>query len=145
LELVLNHKAEIIGYTVGNDMSSRDIEGENPLYLPQAKMWKNSCSIGPSIRLAETIDDPYELQIINRIIRDKEVVFEGDAYVGQLKRTLKELVNTLKKDNYIFDGTVLLTGTCIVPPNDFTLQEGDSIEIEIPGIGNLVNSVKNIT
>lgn len=144
LGLVLNSNSKIIGYTIGNDMSSRDIEGENPLYLPQAKMWKNSCSVGPSIRLAETIQDPYEFQIINRIIRDDQTVFEESAYVHQLKRTLNELVDTLKKDNYVFDGTVLLTGTCIVPPNEFTLQEGDIIEIEIPGIGTLINSVNDI-
>src|SRR5699024_8900145 len=103
LGLVLNNKGETIGYTVGNDMSSRDIEGENPLYLPQAKMWKNSCSIGPSIRLTETVEDPYDFQITNRIIRDNKVIFEDSAYVSQLKRTLTELVDTLKKDNYIFE------------------------------------------
>ncbi|GGC83812.1 fumarylacetoacetate (FAA) hydrolase [Thalassobacillus devorans] len=142
LGLVINKKGEIIGYTVGNDMSCRDIEGENPLYLPQAKVWKNSCSIGPAILLEEVVADPYDFQIICRIYRNEERVFEGDAKVGQLKRTLTELVDYLVLDNDIFDGTVLLTGTCIVPPNEFTLNDGDRIEIEIPGIGVLNNSVK---
>ncbi|MFB4165380.1 fumarylacetoacetate hydrolase family protein [Alteribacillus sp. JSM 102045] len=143
LGLVISRKGNVIGYTVGNDMSCRDIEGENPLYLPQAKIWKNSCSVGPAIRLADTVDNPYEFQIICRIFRGGEKVFEGDAFVNQLKRKLDELVNYLVKDNDVFDGTVLLTGTCVVPPNEFTLQDRDDIEIEIPGIGTLRNSVKH--
>ncbi len=142
LGLVLNKEGEIIGYTIGNDMSSRDIEGENPLYLPQAKVWKHSCSIGPSIRLVDSVKDPYEFQIICRIYRKEEKVFEGDAMVNQLKRSLDELVEYLVRDNQMFDGMVLLTGTCIVPPNEFTLNDGDYIEIEIPGIGTLKNPVK---
>lgn len=142
LGLVINKNGKIIGYIAGNDMSCRDIEGENPLYLPQAKVWKNSCSIGPSILLEEAVTDPYEFQIICRIYRNEQKVFEGDAKVGQLKRKLSELVDYLVLDNDIFDGTVLLTGTCIVPPNEFTLREDDRIEIEIPGIGVLNNSVK---
>src|SRR5699024_8229382 len=93
LGLVLNNKAEIIGYTIGNDMSSRDIEGENPLYLPQAKIWKNSCSIGPSIRLAETVKDPYDLEIICRIFRGQSKVFEDSTRLNQLKRKLEELTH----------------------------------------------------
>ena len=141
LGLVIDKDGKVLGYTAGNDMSCRDIEGENPLYLPQAKVWKNSCSIGPAIVLAETVLDPYEFQIICRIYRDEELVFYGDAQVSQLKRTLDELVQYLVLDNQIFDGTVLLTGTCVVPPNEFTLAENDRIEIEIPGIGILNNPV----
>ena len=141
LGLVIDKEGTILGYTAGNDMSCRDIEGENPLYLPQAKVWKNSCSIGPSILLKEAVADPYEFQIICRIYRNEELVFEGDAHVNQLKRKLEELVHFLTLDNDIFDGTVLLTGTCVVPPNDFTLNENDRIEIEIPGIGILSNPV----
>ncbi len=141
LGLVIDKDGKVLGYTAGNDMSCRDIEGENPLYLPQAKVWKNSCSIGPAIVLAETVSDPYEFQIICRIYRDEELVFYGDAQVSQLKRTLDELVQYLVLDNQIFDGTVLLTGTCVVPPNEFTLAENDRIEIEIPGIGILNNPV----
>lgn len=141
LGLVLNRKGEILGYTIGNDLSCRDIEGENPLYLPQAKIWRNSCSIGPSIRLAETVRDPYQLMIQCQIWRNGKIVFEDQASTRQLKRRYEELVNYLARDNVIFDGTVLLTGTCIVPPNDFTLQSGDRIEIEVPEIGVLVNNV----
>jgi 2-dehydro-3-deoxy-D-arabinonate dehydratase len=142
LGLVLSSKGAIVGYTIGNDMSSRDIEGENPLYLPQAKIWKNSCSIGPSIRLAETVEEPYNLDISCRIYRNAELVFEGQANTSQLKRKYDELVSYLIRDNVVFDGTVLLTGTCIVPAEDFTLADGDVIEIEITGIGVLRNPVQ---
>ncbi|GAA4862026.1 fumarylacetoacetate hydrolase family protein [Paenibacillus vulneris] len=142
LGLVIDRAGRIIGYTIGNDMSCRDIEGENPLYLPQAKMWRRSCSIGPAIRLADTVADPYALDIVCRIYRHGQKVVEGTASTGQLKRRLEELVSFLTRDNDIFDGTVLLTGTCIVPPNEFTLQDGDRIEIGISGIGTLTNEVK---
>ena len=143
LGLVIDQEGTVLGYIVGNDMSCRDIEGENPLYLPQAKIWKNSCAIGPAILLAEAVEDPYELKIICRIFRNSEKVFEGEAQVKQLKRTLDELVHYLVLDNDIFDGTVLMTGTCIVPPNEFTLNDQDQIEIEIPRIGVLSNPVKS--
>ncbi len=142
LGLVIDKEGKILGYIAGNDMSSRDIEGENPLYLPQAKVWKNSCSIGPAIRLAETVVDPYNFDITCRIYRNEEKVVEGNANTSSLKRKLEELVTYLTRDNVIFDGTVLLTGTCIVPPNEFTLQDGDRIEIEISDIGVLNNPVK---
>lgn len=141
LGLVIDKQGRIIGYTIGNDMSCRDIEGENPLYLPQAKMWRRSCSIGPAIRLSESVADPYALDIVCRIYRSGDKVVEGTASTGQLKRRLEELVSFLVRDNEIFDGTVLLTGTCIVPPNEFSLQDGDRIEIEISGIGMLINEV----
>ncbi|QTH40699.1 fumarylacetoacetate hydrolase family protein [Cohnella sp. LGH] len=140
LGLVLNKRGDIVGYIIGNDMSCRDIEGENPLYLPQAKVWKQSCSIGPTIRLAETVQDPYRLQITLRIYRDGKKVVDESASTGQLKRKLEELVSFLRRDNVVFDGTVLLTGTCIVPPNQFTLAPGDRIEIEITSLGTLVNT-----
>lgn len=142
LGLVIDGNGTIVGYTIGNDMSSRDIEGENPLYLPQAKMWKHSCSVGPAILLAETVDNPYDFEIICRIFRDGEKVFEDSANTSQLKRSYEELVEYLMRDNIVFPGTVLLTGTCIVPPNDFTLNDGDLVEIEIPRIGKLINPVK---
>jgi len=140
LGLVLEQTGEIVGYTVGNDMSCRDIEGQNPLYLPQAKVWKRSCAIGPFVRLAETVADPYALGIACRIYRDGEKVVDEAANTGQLKRRLDELVRFLKRDNELFGGTVLLTGTCLVPPNEFTLRSGDRIEIEIEGIGTLTNT-----
>lgn len=141
LGLVIGKGEEIIGYTLGNDMSCRDIEGENPLYLPQAKVWKKSCSIGPAILLPESIADPYELSISCKISREQEVVFEGNASIKQLKRTLDELVEFLVRDNDILPGTVLLTGTCIVPHNEFTLAVGDVIEISSNRIGTLKNYV----
>ncbi|MBS4197192.1 fumarylacetoacetate hydrolase family protein [Lederbergia citri] len=141
LGLVLDGAGDIVGYTIGNDMSCRDIEGENPLYLPQAKMWKHSCSIGPAILLAETVEDPYDFDIKCTIFREGEKVFEDRASTSQLKRRYEELVEFLKRDNELFPGTVLLTGTCIVPPNDFTLNDGDVVEIEITGIGMLRNPV----
>ncbi|MEK3722378.1 fumarylacetoacetate hydrolase family protein [Paenibacillus sp. FSL H8-0034] len=143
LGLVLDSVGTILGYTIGNDMSCRDIEGENPLYLPQAKMWKRSCSIGPAILLEEAVADPYQFQITSTIYRDGEKVVEGTASTGQLKRKLEELVSFLVRDNEVFAGTVLLTGTCIVPPNEFTLANGDRIDIEISGIGTLINPVKS--
>jgi 2-dehydro-3-deoxy-D-arabinonate dehydratase len=142
LGLIISQEGEILGYTIGNDMSCRDIEGENPLYLPQAKMWKHSCSIGPAILLTESVKDPYDFDIICRIYRHGNLAVEGTASTRQLKRKFEELVSFLVRDNEIFDGTVLLTGTCIIPPNDFTLLEGDQIEIEIPSIGILKNSVR---
>jgi len=142
LGLVIDSDGTILGYIAGNDMSCRDIEGENPLYLPQAKIWKNSCAIGPAILLKDAVENPYDLTIICRIFRNNEKVFEGEAQVNQLKRKLDELVSYLVLDNDVFAGTVLLTGTCIVPPNDFTLADNDRIEIEIPEIGILNNPVK---
>ncbi|MED4264007.1 fumarylacetoacetate hydrolase family protein [Priestia megaterium] len=142
LGLIISQEGEILGYTIGNDMSCRDIEGENPLYLPQAKVWKHSCSIGPAILLTESVKDPYDFDIICRIYRHGNLAVEGTASTRQLKRKFEELVSFLVRDNEIFDGTVLLTGTCIIPPNDFTLLEGDQIEIEIPSIGILKNSVR---
>jgi len=141
LGLVINNEGEILGYTIGNDMSSRDIEGENPLYLPQAKIWRNSCSIGPAILLTEAVKDPYQFDITCRIYRNGEKVVEESANTRQLKRKFDELISYLLQDNQIFNGTVLLTGTCIVPPNEFTLADGDQIEIEISDIGVLKNPV----
>lgn len=141
LGLVLNAEGAIIGYTIGNDMSCRDIEGENPLYLPQAKIWKQSCSIGPAFRLAEATPNPYNLDIGLRIYRNGEAVVDISSNTGMLKRRLDELVSFLKRDNLLFDGTVLLTGTCLVPPDSFTLMPNDRIEIDIKSIGTLVNTV----
>lgn len=142
LGIVIDHTGVILGYTIGNDMSCRDIEGENPLYLPQAKIWKHSCAVGPAILLAESVADPYTFQIACRIYRDGEKVVEGAASTKQLRRKLDELVSYLLRDNEMLAGTILLTGTGIVPPNEFTLQDGDLIEVEISGIGVLSNPVR---
>jgi 2-dehydro-3-deoxy-D-arabinonate dehydratase len=141
--LVITKEGKIAGYTIGNDMSCRDIEGENPLYLPQAKIWKNSCAIGPAIRIAEAVENPYDFQLTCRIYRDEKLLVEGTANTSQLKRKFDELVSFLIRDNEVFDGTVLLTGTSVVPPNDFTLQDNDYIEIEISQLGVLKNPVRS--
>jgi 2-dehydro-3-deoxy-D-arabinonate dehydratase len=141
LALVMNPAMEVIGFTIGNDMSSRDIEGENPLYLPQAKIYTGSCAIGPSILLNPTATWP-DATISMTIRHKQEVAFEGRVHTSKIKRSIPELVKYLGHSNTYPDGVVLLTGTGIVPPSDFTLAAGDEIEIEIGGIGVLQNIVK---
>lgn len=140
LTLVVNSRGRIIGYTVGNDMSSRDIEGMNPLYLPQAKVYDASCSLGPCIYIT-TEDLPQTTRIQLRITRGGNAVFTGETTLEELKRKPQELVDYLFRDNTFPDGAFLLTGTGIVPGDDFTLQQGDHVEIEIDGIGTLENHV----
>lgn len=132
---------EIIGYTIGNDVSSRQIEGENPLYLPQAKVFNRCCSIGPCFVSAESIDNPHGLDVRCTITRDSEEVFSGSTNTAQMARTCQELADWLQKHNDVPNMTAVLTGTSIVPPPEFTLQEGDSVSITIEGIGTLVNDV----
>ena len=132
---------EIIGYTIGNDMSSRQIEGENPLYLPQAKVFNRCCAIGPCFVTAESIGDPHALAVSCVITRDGEEAFSGSTNTSQMARTCQELADWLQKHNDVPDMTTVLTGTSIVPPPDFTLREGDTVSITIEGIGTLVNDV----
>ena len=132
---------EIIGYTIGNDMSSRQIEGENPLYLPQAKVFNRCCSIGPCFVTAESIDDPHGLDVNCAITRNGTEVFSGSTNTSQMARTCEELADWLQKHNDVPNMTAVLTGTPIVPPPDFTLQEGDVVSITIESIGALVNDV----
>ena len=140
LTLVVNPRGEILGYTIGNDMSSRDIEGENPLYLPQEKVYHRSCALGPSILLAhEPLAKATGIQI--RIERAGETVFAGETNLGELKREPKVLVEYLFRDNVFPAGVFLMTGTGIVPEDSFTLAAGDRIRIVIDGIGELVNTV----
>ncbi|TVQ23889.1 MAG: 2-hydroxyhepta-2,4-diene-1,7-dioate isomerase [Spirochaetaceae bacterium] len=140
LALVTNSRGRIIGYTVGNDMSSRDIEGANPLYLPQAKVYDASCALGPCI-LVGSDPLPKTTAIRLQILRGESTAFAGDTTLAELKRDPQELVDYLYRDNPFPDGAVLLTGTGIIPGNDFTLQPGDRVEIEIDGIGTLTNRV----
>ena len=141
LGLVLNPAMEMVGFTIGNDMSSRSIEGANPLYLPQAKVYTASCALGPSLVLAPQDKWPdTELHIV--IERDREVAFSGKIHTGQIKRTLSELVEYLGRSNTFPDGVILLTGTGIVPDSDFTLQAGDVVRITIDGLGTLENTVR---
>jgi 2-dehydro-3-deoxy-D-arabinonate dehydratase len=139
LAVVLRSDGEIAGYTLGNDMSSRDIEGENPLYLPQAKIFTGSCALGPAVVPASEVEDPYALGIEMRIERSGERVFEGSTTTAQLRKRFDVLVDYLTRDNRIAPGTVLLTGTGVVPPDDFTLQPGDVVEVVCPEIGTLRN------
>lgn len=141
LALVVTRDAKIVGYTIGNDMSSRDIEGTNPLYLPQAKVYDKSCALGPCVYVSETML-PGTTEIKMCITREGRIVFDGDTVLAQLKRTPESLVEFLYRDNSFPFGCVLLTGTGIVPPDDFTLQHGDEIEINIEPIGTLVNIVQ---
>jgi 2-dehydro-3-deoxy-D-arabinonate dehydratase len=141
LALVVNAKGEIVGYTIGNDMSSRDIEGENPLYLPQAKIYDGSCALGPAVLVRET-PLPAETRIALRIVRDERVVFEGATTLSQMRRQPAELVEYLFREMSFPVGCVLLTGTGVVPPDEFTLQPRDEVRISIAGIGELVNRVE---
>jgi 2-dehydro-3-deoxy-D-arabinonate dehydratase len=140
LTLVVNAAAEIVGYTIGNDMSSRDIEGENPLYLPQAKMYDGACAIGPCVLLAE---EPLgkSTVISLEIERGGKVAFVGKTTLAELKREPKELVEFLFRENSFPRGALLMTGTGVVPEDDFTLLRGDLVRISIEGIGVLENSV----
>ncbi|MFH5801383.1 fumarylacetoacetate hydrolase family protein [Haladaptatus sp. CMAA 1911] len=137
-------RGNVVGYTVGNDMSSRSLEGQNPLYLPQAKIFDRCCAIGPCIASPETVGDPRDLTMTMRIERDGEVMFDGSTSTSRMVRTCEELVSYLTEHDSVPELTVLLTGTSLVPPDDFTLAAGDRIEIEIENIGTLRNSVKTL-
>jgi 2-dehydro-3-deoxy-D-arabinonate dehydratase len=142
LALVVSPRLKIIGYTIGNDMSARDIEGENPLYLPQAKIYDRSCALGPVITLTDGMPPLAEVAIRMAIERRGDKVFEGTTTLGTMKRTGEELVQWLGRENRFPHGVILLTGTGIVPPDDFTLAAGDLITIDITGIGRLTNWVE---
>jgi 2-dehydro-3-deoxy-D-arabinonate dehydratase len=140
LTLVINAAGMIVGYTIGNDMSSRDIEGENPLYLPQAKVYEGSCALGPCILLsAEPLSKTTKIQL--EIARQGKTAFTGSTTLTELKREPEELVKFLFRDNSFPQGVFLMTGTGIVPGDDFTLMNGDTIRIGIDGIGTLENHV----
>jgi 2-dehydro-3-deoxy-D-arabinonate dehydratase len=141
LTLLINDRGQIIGYTAGNDMSSRDIEGENPLYLPQAKVYDGSCALGPGI-LVTTNPLPRSTEIALEIMRGGRIEFAGSVALTELKREPKTLVEYLFRDNSFPNGCFLMTGTGIVPPNSFSLSSGDKIRITIEPIGTLENEVE---
>jgi 2-dehydro-3-deoxy-D-arabinonate dehydratase len=141
LALVLNSRGEIVGHTIGNDMSSRDIEGENLLYLPQAKIYDRSCALGPWLTLGTPETAAREWTIRLRIERGGQEVFAGKTSVSQIKRRFDELAGFLFRSQSFPHGAVLLTGTGIVPPDAFTLRADDVVEIEISGLGLLRNPV----
>lgn len=130
LVLVLNSRMEIVGFTAGNDVSSRDIEGENPLYLPQAKVYDGACALGPGIVLADP-DSMRGLRIRLRIRRGDGVVFEGEIETSQMKRSPEELASYLGRELVFPAGAFLMTGTGVVPDEDFTLEPGDGVEISV--------------
>lgn len=140
LAVCVGPAGRIFGYTIGNDMSSRDIEGENPLYLPQAKVYDGCCALGPGILLAEE-PLPETTRIGMTIRRGTVEVFSGETGLDQMKRKPPELIEYLFRDNSFPNGCILLTGTGIVPPSDFTLHSGDVIHITIEPIGTLQNTV----
>lgn len=140
LTLLVNPRAEIIGYTVGNDMSSRDIEGTNPLYLPQAKVYDRSCALGPGL-LIQKEPMPTSTRIELQILRSGQTEFSASVTLAELKRDPATLVEYLYRDQSFPCGCFLLTGTGIVPPDSFTLQSKDEVRIRIDGIGTLVNEV----
>jgi 2-dehydro-3-deoxy-D-arabinonate dehydratase len=141
LALVLNSRLELVGYTVGNDMSSRDIEGENPLYLPQAKVYDGSCALGPWITLAAAMPSSERTTIDLLIERGGSPVFTGSTSIAQMARSFADLIGWLARDNSFPQGVILLTGTGIVPDDTFTLAPGDLVHITIAGIGTLTNVV----
>lgn len=141
LALVINSKGRIVGYTIGNDMSSRDIEGENLLYLPQAKVYDRACALGPWINVSALELEARAWTIKLAIHRGGQAVFEGETSVSQMKRKLSDLADWLYRSQTFPYGAVLLTGTGLVPGDGFTLQADDKVRIEISGIGTLENHV----
>lgn len=144
LALVLNSRGQIVGFTAGNDMSSRDIEGENLLYLPQAKMYHRSCAVGPCLVIGADEATARNWKIGVEIRRDGQAVFAGETSVGQIKRGFGELAEYLFRSQQFPHGAVLLTGTGVVPPDNFTLKPGDKVRISISGIGTLENGVVEV-
>jgi 2-dehydro-3-deoxy-D-arabinonate dehydratase len=144
LGVVLTRDCRVLGYTIANDVSARDIEGENPLYLTQSKVYRNSCSIGPVVVTRDEVPEPHNLRIELRIMRGGEIAFDGTTNTSTMKRTIDELLSYLRKDNAFFGWIVFMTGTGVVPPDDFALEEGDIVEIEIEKIGLLRNPVSKL-
>ncbi|NWG11955.1 MAG: fumarylacetoacetate hydrolase family protein [Acidobacteria bacterium] len=141
LTLAISSSGQLVGYTIGNDVSARDIEAENPLYLPQAKIYKGSCAIGPVVTLAHTIPDPRKMGIRLTVRSGDSIRFEGSTSLASMKRSFEDLIAYLFRELDFPHGVFLLTGTGIVPPDDFTLQHGDVVEIKVPEIGTLRNPV----
>jgi 2-dehydro-3-deoxy-D-arabinonate dehydratase len=141
LAVVYNAHAEVVGYTICNDMSSRSIEGENPLYLPQAKVYAGSCAVGPGIRPQWEVPDPYALTMTLTIQRDGAVAWKGSSSTASLHRRFDELADYLFREQDFPNGVVLSTGTSLVPDLPFTLQPDDVISVDIDEVGTLVNAV----
>jgi 2-dehydro-3-deoxy-D-arabinonate dehydratase len=145
LAILLNARGELVGYTIGNDVSSRSIEGENPLYLPQAKVYSRCAALGPKVVTVDELPDVSNLEIELTIDRRGTALFRDTTATSQLHRTLSDLVAYLLRHNEVPEGVFLMTGTGIVPPSEFTLQDGDEVTIRIDGIGSLVNPVVRLS
>jgi 2-dehydro-3-deoxy-D-arabinonate dehydratase len=141
LALVLSPALALLGFTIGNDVSARDIEGQNPLYLPQAKVYDSCCALGPGITLASAMPPTESIGIRMEIARGGTIVFKGATAIARMARSFQALIDWLARDNVFPEGVILLTGTGIVPPDDFSLCPGDLVRIAIDGIGMLENSV----
>ena len=141
LTLVIDPRMKLVGYTIGNDMSSREIEGDNPLYLPQAKIYDRCAGIGPWITLADAMPPRETIGIGLTVRRGEGIAFQGRTDVGEMTRSFEDLIEWLARDNSFPDGVMLMTGTGIVPDSDFTLEAGDVVEVSIDGIGLLSNPV----
>lgn len=144
LVLLVNAGGEVVGYTIGNDVSSRSIEGENPLYLPQAKVYAHCAGLGPVVVLTDEIIDPTDLPIKLEIERDGDLLFSEETGTSRMHRTFGDLVTYLFRGNAFPAGVFLMTGTGIVPPSEFTLRDGDTVTITIEPIGSLTNVVERI-
>jgi 2-dehydro-3-deoxy-D-arabinonate dehydratase len=141
LAVICNSRLEVVGYTIGNDISSRSIEGENPLYLPQAKVFDGCCALGPAVALAWDYS-PSDRKIALEIFRNGSVIFRSETSTSAMRRSIPELVDYLGRNQRFDAGCILLTGTGIVPPSDFSLEQGDEVTIRIDGIGALKNPIQ---
>ncbi|WP_227355966.1 fumarylacetoacetate hydrolase family protein [Haladaptatus salinisoli] len=141
---IVLYQGDIVGYTIGNDVSSREIEGANPLYLPQAKVYDRCVAVGPAIASPDTVGDPQDLSMTMTIERDGETCFSGETSTGEMIRTCEELTHCYTQHNAVPELAVLMTGTSIVPAADFNLQEGDTVTIDIESIGTLLNPVISV-
>jgi 2-dehydro-3-deoxy-D-arabinonate dehydratase len=141
LAIILGLQGRVLGYTLANDVSARDIERENPLYLPQSKVYTASCALGPTIITADEVEDPYNLAISCRILRNGQPIFEGASSTARMNRKIEELVQFLYRSNPVPGGSVLCTGTGVMVADDSALQPGDVVTIECPAIGTLTNTV----
>jgi 2-dehydro-3-deoxy-D-arabinonate dehydratase len=140
---VVLHEGTVVGYTVGNDVSSRSIEGANPLYLPQAKVYDRSCAIGPCVASPETVGDPHDLAVSMTIRRDGETLYDESTSTAEMVRSCDELVDYLGRHNDLPETVVLLTGTTLVP-EEFTLRPGDDVEIAVENVGTLLNGTVEV-
>ena len=144
LAYVLGANSEILGYTICNDVSAWDIERENPLYLPQSKIFTGCCAIGPMFVTSSEVDDPYNLDIKCQIFRGNQSIYQGEVNTSQINWKFEALTEYLTRDNPIPLGTIVSTGTGIITPEDMPLADGDIVEIEIDGLGKLSNPVKQL-